>query len=261
VPPANCTPHDRAKPQLVSHASPPVGKPLLVARNATDEFPLGSAGAEFPAVRACRQVAGARQMRVWTAEQVRALTESVAGDVVSCWGALSACRAGSCAAAGWGWWRPGRRWPAGRWGPCERCFDVGQCAREGVGLWARNLVEQSGEPITQERLRGGERPHACPGQRERLAPPVLGELSALKQSGVGEAGQQLRHGWPGHARALGQLRRGHAFAGDRAQREELSHRQRRFVAGEEPVNPAADERGDREQRLGGLVWGVSRRRH
>ena len=100
-----------------------------------------------------------------------------------------------------------------------------------------------------------------PRERQRVAATILDQLVTLEQAAINEAGEQLRDRRAGHAGAPRELRARYPFRGDRTERQELCNRQRRVVAGEQPLNPAADERRDSDERLGSLRLGAARRRH
>lgn len=85
-----------------------------------------------------------------------------------------------------------------------------------------------------------------------MAAAVLGDCSSFEQAGVGEPGEELRDGGTGDAGAPRELGAGYVLAGDRAEREVLGHGQRWVVAGEQALDPAARQRRDGDERLGGI---------
>jgi hypothetical protein len=82
-----------------------------------------------------------------------------------------------------------------------------------------------------------------------------------EQIRIGQPRHQLRDGGPGYASAARELRTGHPFLGDRAQREELGDRQRRLVPGEQPLDPTADEWRDGNEGFRSFCWWTTRSRH
>ena len=92
-------------------------------------------------------------------------------------------------------------------------------------------------------------------------PAILREFVALEQACVGEAGEQLRDRGSGDTGASSKLGAGYPLGGDGTQRQELRNGQRGVVAREQPLDPSADERRDRDERVGSLRLGMARRRH
>jgi hypothetical protein len=151
---------------------------------------------------------------------------------------------------GRGWWRRGRS-PRRR-GTGEFGLDAREQPGQRVGLGRRERGEQLGESLAQERLGREKRLPAGRGEGERLASAVAGDRLALEQAGVVERGEQLRDGGPGDSGAPRELAPGHALAADRPQRQVLGDGQCRVMAGEQALDPAADQRGDGDEPIGGL---------
>ena len=71
--------------------------------------------------------------------------------------------------------------------------------------------------------------------------------------GAGEPGEQLRDGGPRDPGAPRELGARDALGSDRAQCRELGQRQRWVMRAEQPLDPAADERRDGDQGIGGVA--------
>jgi hypothetical protein len=82
-----------------------------------------------------------------------------------------------------------------------------------------------------------------------VAAAIVDELTSLEQASCREAREQLRDRRAGDARTPHELGTGHALGRDSAHGQELRHRQRGIVTREETLDPPADQRRDRNERI------------
>ena len=129
---------------------------------------------------------------------------------------------------------------------------------ERAGLGVRQPSEQLAELVAEQQLRRTE--HLLPrrGQGQCLPAAVGGDRRALDQPGLPQPGQHLGDSQPGDAGPAGKLSRWEPLLADGTEGKVLSHRQRRLVAGQQPLGPPRGEQGDDSQHVGGAGHRVTR---
>jgi hypothetical protein len=140
------------------------------------------------------------------------------------------------------WPRRGRRAGEGR-------LDRPEQPRERVGLGRGQVGEERREGFAERGLGRAQRPFPGGREHEGLAAPVVGEPAAPDEPGGLEPGEELRDRRGGHGRTACELGPDDLALADGAEGEELRDRERRLVRGEQPLDPAADERSRARQRI------------
>src|SRR5439155_21662638 len=87
-------------------------------------------------------------------------------------------------------------------------------------------------------------------ETETMATAVVLGAGALHPACALEGRHELRHGSAGYTRAAGEIRSAQRLGRDRTKSRELAEGQRRFMPGQEPLDPAAGEGGDADQGFG-----------
>jgi hypothetical protein len=111
--------------------------------------------------------------------------------------------------------------------------------------------EEVAEALTEQHGGGGEGGIAAAGEGKRAAAPIEPVQSALDEAGPLEVRDELGDGGMRDPGAARELRAADVAGGDRPQREELGHRQRRLAARQQPLDPPGRERCDGGKRVGG----------
>jgi hypothetical protein len=141
----------------------------------------------------------------------------------------------------------------------QRRLDHRERLRERVDLGRRQGPEQRAQPFDEQRVgRGeGERPGAR--DHEPLPAAIVGLGPALDQPGRGQCIDELRGRRAGDAGPLGECRDRGRLAGDGPQGQVLRRRERRVVSAQQALDPARRQRGDGDERPGGVGGRAGRR--
>ena len=146
-----------------------------------------------------------------------------------------------------------------RRGSGDELLEPGQEARERVGLGPREVLEQPGQTLAEESLGAAEAALAVRRQGDRLPAPVGFGAPPRHQPRVLQRRDELGDGRRRDPGPAGQVRADGLAVADRPQSQVLRRGEGRLVAGQEALDPAADQRGDAAEGLGGPQAALARR--